>query len=117
MNTIIISQFSNEAASKTKGLILREHIEKFLSADEKCITVDFKGITRFASPFFNNSFSALALIYGFSVIRSIQLINIDEVGRMTYETSLSNAEMVSDHPEQINQINQIIENTPKKVML
>ena len=33
---------------------------------------------------------------------------------MTYETSLSNAEMVSDHPEQINEINQIIENTPKK---
>ena len=117
MNEIIISQFSNEAASKAKGLLLKDRIEALLAAGTECITVDFNGITRFASPFFNNSFSALALIYGFSVIRSIHLINIDEVGRMTYETSLSNAEMVSDHPEQINQINQIIENTPKKVML
>ncbi len=117
MNTIIISEFSNEAASKTKGLILKDRIEHLLSLKADGITVDFEGITRFASPFFNNSFSALALIYGFDVIRAIHLKGIDDIGLMTYNTSLDNAEMISTHPEHINEINQIIENTPKKVML
>lgn len=117
MNEIIISQFSNEAASKAKGLLLKDRIEALLAAGTECITVDFNGITRFASPFFNNSFSALALIHGFSVIRSIQLTNIIDIGRTTYETSLDNAEMIYTHPEHVEEINHIIENTPKKVTL
>lgn len=117
MNTIIISEFSNEAASKTKGLVLKDRIENLLSLKTDGITVDFDGITRFASPFFNNSFSALALIYGFDVIRAINLKGIDDVGLMTYKTSMANAEMVSEHPEHVNEINQIIDNTPKKVTL
>lgn len=115
MNTIIISDFSNEAASKTKGLILKEQLENLLSSKEKNIIVDFNGITRFASPFFNNSFAALALIYGFDVTRAIQIKNISEVGRQTYQTSMDNAEMVSVHSEHLAEINQIIDNTPKKV--
>lgn len=117
MNTITISEFSNEAASKTKGLVLKERIENLLSAKTDDITVDFEGITRFASPFFNNSFSALALIYGFDVVRAIQLENIDDIGLLTYQTSMENAETVSQHPEHIDEISQIINNTPKKVNL
>jgi len=116
LSTIVISNFSNEAASKTKGLLLKEYIENLLSQKADNIVVDFDGITRFASPFFNNSFSALALIHGFDSIRAIQLRNIDDVGLMTYETSMSNAETVSQHPEHIDVISQIIDNTPKKVV-
>lgn len=97
MNTIVISEFSNEAASKTKGILLKERIENFLSLKTDNIIVDFEGIIRFASPFFNNSFSALALIYGFDVIHSIQLKDIDDIGLLTYRTSMANAEMLSLH--------------------
>lgn len=115
MNTIIISDFSNEAASKTKGVMLKEQLEKLLSSKEKNIIVDFNGISRFASPFFNNSFAALALIYGFDAMRAIQIKNISEVGYQTYQTSMDNAEMVSTNSEHLTEINKIIDNTPKKV--
>ena len=117
MNTIIISSITNEAASKTKGLVLKEHLEKLLASSTDNIVVDFSGITRFASPFFNYSFAAVALVYGFDTIRSIQIENISPIGADTYQTSMENAEMVSQHPEHIVEINQIIDNTPKKVIL
>ena len=117
MNTIIVSNITNEAASKTKVLVLKEHLEKLLSSHANNIIVDFNGITRFASPFFNYSFAALALVYGFDTIRAIQIKNISPVGSDTFQTSIENAEMVSQHPENITQINNIIDNTPKKVIL
>lgn len=117
MNTIIISDITNEAASKTKGLVLKEHLEKLLASNADNIIVDFNGITRFASPFFNYSFAALALVYGFDTIHAIQIRNLSQVGSETYKTSMENAEMVSRHPEHIQEINQIIDNTPKKVIL
>lgn len=116
MNTIYIAEISNEAASKTKGLVLKELLDKLLSSKTNDIVVDFNGITRFASPFFNYSFAALALIYGFDAIRAIQIRNISEVGSDTYETSMENAEMISKHPEHVIEINQIVDNTPKKVL-
>ncbi|MCI9059038.1 MAG: STAS-like domain-containing protein [Lachnospiraceae bacterium] len=115
MNTIIISTISNEAASKTKGLLLKERLDPLLSSKKHNIVVDFSGITRFASPFFNHSFAALALVYGFEQIRSIKIENISEVGQSTYQTSMENAEMVAQYDKQIEEINQIIDNTPKKV--
>ena len=115
MNTIIISEISNEAASKTKGLLLKEHLEPLLKSNTGNISVDFSTITRFASPFFNNSFAALALVYGFDAVHSIKLDNISDVGLATYQTSMENAKTVSEHPEHITEMNQIIDNTPKKV--
>lgn len=117
MNTIKISNITNEAASKVKGILLRDQLEQQIEANEQEIYVDFSGITKFASPFFNNSFAALALIYGFHTIQSIQLINISEVGLETYKTSIDNAKIVSDNNECVAQINQIIDNAPKKVVL
>lgn len=117
MNTILISDFSNEAASKTNGLVLKELLDTLLTSQEADIVVDFSGVSRFASPFFNYSFAALALIHGFDAIRSIRLKNIGQVGLDTYNTSMTNAEQVSLHPEHIAEINQIIDNTPKKVTL
>lgn len=115
MNTIIISEISNEAASQTKGILLKKQLENLLISNTSNIVVDFSGITRFASPFFNNSFAALAFIYGFDAIRNIKLTNITKVGFETYQTSMDNAAMIFEHPEHITEINQIIDNTPKKV--
>ena len=52
MAIIKISDFSKEAASKTKGLILKEKLLEHL--DDADLAVDFTGIEMFASPFFNN---------------------------------------------------------------
>lgn len=60
MTNIKISDFSQEAASKAKGLELRSQMEPLLKSGTP-FSVDFDGITRFASPFFNNSFASLAL--------------------------------------------------------
>lgn len=114
MNTIKIADFSNEAASQKKGIELNNLMEPFLLKCES-FTVDFSGISRFASPFFNNSFAKLALVYGFDKINSINKINISETGIMAYQTSLDNALLLSEKPEFSERINIIINNNlPKK---
>lgn len=114
MLNIKISTFSSEAASKTKGLHLRELMMPLLSEDTT-FSVDFEGICRFASPFFNNSFANLALIYGFDSIEKIPLLNISEIGQLAFKTSMENAQLLSTNPEYVEKINTIInENQPKK---
>ena len=106
---IKVSSFSKEAATKSKGLVLREKIEKGLhTADE--INVDFSDINRFASPFFNNSFAALALKYGFE---KISCLNLSDVGLDAYESSMENAKMLSSSPEFAAKMTKIIQETPK----
>lgn len=113
MKTIQLASFTTEAASKSKGELLKEHLELLIQEGEDII-VDFNGIKRFASPFFNNSFAALALAYGFDVIKKIQLLNITETGQHTYETSLDNALLISENPQFSDEIDRIVNNTPKK---
>lgn len=50
MVTIKLSSFTNEAASKSKGSLLRKMLEEPLKNGD-VISVDFGGIKRFASPF------------------------------------------------------------------
>ena len=116
MNTIIVSKFTDEAASRAKGLLLKSQLDNLINSGEKDISIDFTGITKFASPFFNNSLAALALIYGFPIINSIKIDNISDIGLNTYQTSLNNAKMVSDNQECVTEINQIIDVAPKKVV-
>lgn len=114
MTTIKISDFTQEAASKAKGIHLKSLIEPLLKEKSK-FAVDFEGITRFASPFFNNSFASLVLIYGFDAIKEIPVFNISEIGKLTLETSMGNALLLSSNPEYIDEINHIINtNLPKR---
>lgn len=114
MVAIKLSSFTNEAASKTKGSLLREMLEEPLKNGEE-ISVDFSGIKRFASPFFNNSFASLGLIYGFDLLDKIKLINITDTGKGTYDTSIENAKLIYRNPEFSSIIDEIINNVPKKV--
>lgn len=114
MKTIQLASLTTEAASKSKGELLKEILEKLIQEREE-ITVDFKGINRFASPFFNNSFASLALAYGFDIVNGIKLLNITETGYHTYETSLDNARLISENPQFSDEIDRIVNNTPKKV--
>lgn len=111
MAIIKISDFSKEAASKTKGLILKEKLLEHFDDDD--LAVDFTGIEMFASPFFNNSFSALALIYGFEKINNIKKIGLDSTGQNTYDTSIENARLLSNSPQFSEQINDIVNNANK----
>lgn len=114
MIIIKISDFSNEAASKTKGLQLKNIMESFLK-DSIPFSIDFEGISRFASPFFNNSFAGLALIYGFETIESIPVINLSKIGKLAFDTSMENAHLLSANPEYKEKISAIINtNLPKK---
>ena len=114
MLTIKITDFSKEAATQTKGIELRGKIEPLILS-EVPFTVDFSGISRFASPFFNNSFASLALIYGFDAISQIPITNLSETGHMTYSTSMENAQLLLNNPDFIEKINSIINNNlPKK---
>ena len=114
MITINIKDFSKEAATETKGKFLKGLLETPLIENNE-ISVDFNEITRFASPFFNNSFSALALKYGFDKIEHIHLINLSEVGQLAYKTSIDNAKFLSENPKYSETINNIINtNLPKK---
>jgi hypothetical protein len=113
MAIIRISDFSKEAASRTRGLLLKERLEEALGQSEP-IVVDFSGINRFASPFFNNSFAVLAYKFGFPAVEAISLENISETGRQTYESSMENAKDIYQDKEMSERIMEIVGNTPKK---
>lgn len=114
MKTISISSFSSEARSKTKGELLRKVLESSITSHEE-VSIDFSGITRFASPFFNNSFASLVIQYGIDIMNFIHISGISTTGRATYETSIENAKLLRSKPEFTDEINKIIENSPKKV--
>ena len=113
---IIVLEISDEAATKAKGLALRGWLERLLSLGAGNIAVNFRRVARFAYPFFNYSFAALALVHGFDAIRAVQIRNISQVGLAAYQASMENAEMVSRHPGHIVEANQIIDDAPKKVV-
>lgn len=111
---IIISDFTNESATRIAGTELKEKIQSIFTKDDNTkITVDFNGINKFASPFFNNSFAALAILYGFDRVSDIKIENISEVGQMVYEVSLSNAKFLYENPEHQEAISNIVNQLPK----
>ena len=69
-NQVILKEITHEAASMAMGKKLKAVLEPFVSRNEE-VVVDFESISRFASPFFNNSFSALAIQYGFGAIQKV----------------------------------------------
>ncbi len=113
MKTILISSFTNEAASSVKGEQLKEKLEHSILGGDH-ITVDFSNISRFASPFFNSSFASLAIKFGFKTIEDITLLNLSPLGKETFNTSIENAKLLCEKPEFTDEIKQIINNTPKR---
>lgn len=96
---IQLKSFTNDAASRTKGLQLKTKLEHAIKK-ERNISVDFDGIDKFASPFFNNSFSALGIQYGFEIIEKIELLNISDNGKLVFDSSIENAKFLTDHNDQ-----------------
>ena len=88
---IKVIDFTTESASPESGQTLQQKLKEAIESKKTDITVDFAGIRRFASPFFNNSFAALGIKYGFDSIDSIKIINISEAGLFAYKSSINNA--------------------------
>lgn len=107
MRIIKTTDFSQEAASETKGLILKSIMEPLLQRDEK-FSVDFSGIYRFATPFFNNSFASLTLVYGFETIKDIPVLNISKVGKFVLAASVENACLLSRSPDYADKVNKFV---------
>ena len=93
---IQLKSFTNDAASRTKGLQLKTKLEHAIK-EERNIS---DGIDKFASPFFNNSFSALGIQYGFEIIEKIELLNISDNGKLVFDSSIENAKFLTDHNDQ-----------------
>ena len=103
---IQLKSFTKDAASRTKGLQLKIKLEHAIK-EERNISVDFDGIDKFASPFFNNSFSALGIQYGFGTIEKIELLNISDNGKLVFDSSMENAKFLTNHKDQKKEIEDI----------
>ncbi len=103
---IQLKSFTKDAASRTKGLQLKTKLEHAIK-EERNISVDFDGIDKFASPFFNNSFSALGIQYGFGTIEKIELLNISDNGKLVFDSSMENAKFLTNHKDQKKEIEDI----------
>ena len=103
MQTIMIKEITKEAASQSSGEKLLNIMEPLIR-DNIEFCVDFNELTRFASPFFNNSFAKLALIYGFETIDSIERLNLSTVGTNTNNTSMENAKLLSKDSKYVAKI-------------
>jgi hypothetical protein len=91
---IIVKDISTIAVSEKSGLKLRHIIQNNLK-DKDTLIVNFEGIEKFASMFFNISLGYLARKMGIDdFCKKITIRNITETGKIVLKTSIDNA--VSD---------------------
>ena len=114
MANILLSDITNEAASRTSGIKLKEVLLDKVEKENEII-VDFNGIERYASPFFNNSFAALYIALEPTQSKKIKVMNISDVGRLIFDTSINNAKFLLSNPDYKEKIDLITGQTPKDV--
>lgn len=106
-----------EAATKQSGEWLRAKLEECISSgNNDSVTIDFDGIDKFSSQFFNNSFSALVIKYkGSNFLSKFNKINLSETGEFLFQSSISNALMLLENIDKREAMSEIVNNAPKKV--
>ena len=114
MANILLSTIIKDAASRTSGIKLKDMLLEMIGEGNE-ITVDFTGMSRYASPFFNNSFAALYIALDPNSREKIRPINLSDVGQLIYNTSMYNAKFLLDNPEYQDEIASIVSQTPKVV--
>nr|DAN14259.1 MAG TPA: protein of unknown function DUF4325 [Bacteriophage sp.] len=114
MANILLSTIVKDAASRTSGMKLKELLLEMINKENE-ITVDFTGMNRYASPFFNNSFASLYIALDPNNREKIIPINLSEVGQLIYNTSMNNAKFLLNNPEYKDEIASIVSQTPKVV--
>ncbi len=109
MNKIIVKELFSSAFSESKALILRNVIQEKIDLNES-VELDFTGITKFTTLFFNFSTGYFISVLGpVEYNKRITLKGLSELGESTYQSSYNNAIEKYD-PEQSEKILSIIEN-------
>ena len=91
MSIIRVHEIINSAFSQEKAIILRERIAKIITYEQE-IVLDFEGITKFTTLFFNFSTGYFVSILGPKEYdKKIKLVNLTELGKSVYESSYLNA--------------------------
>lgn len=91
MNRIKVNELCKMALSKRDGMVLRNKMEELLINNEN-IFIDFEGITKYATPFFNICFAYLLLNMTPEVYdRKISVGNMTQIGEKSYEMAIDNA--------------------------
>lgn len=91
---ILISDIVDNAMTPFAGDCLRKKMDEIFKTDiDAKITLDFSGIELFATPFFNRSTGYFFLQFENEEIYNskIRVINLDALGKETYEYSLETA--------------------------
>lgn len=91
MYDIKLNKLCTMALSKKDGMMIREQIQKALESYEK-VTVDFEGITKFATPFFNSCFAYFILELSPEEYQNrIFVCNLTALGEKSYDRATQNA--------------------------
>lgn len=91
MMTIKVCEYIPNAFSSDQATVIRKVMEEVLSMNET-ITLDFEGIKRFTTLFFNFSTAAFITKLGPDVYKnSVVIKNLSSLGQSTYENSYNNA--------------------------
>ena len=111
MITINVANFLQSAFSNDQAEMLKGKIEEALNKEEK-ITIDFKGITKFTTLFFNFSTGYFITTLGKKKYDDIfQVVNLNELGQSTYNHSYNNCirDEQSGNSDILSKIRDIIE--------
>lgn len=112
MRTILVKDLFSSAFSESKAVILRNEIQNLLNQNENII-IDFTGITKYTTLFFNFSTGYFVSLLGPSDYdKKIRLIGLSDLGESTYRSSYDNA-IEKYNPDKCDEIFEIIEN-PKE---
>lgn len=95
MKEIKMIDISTDAASKNSAELLRKIIKENIT--ENLIVIDFSGITRFTTTFFNNSIGRLGCTYGEFIIDKVQCVNMSIVGKESYDSVINNTKILLDN--------------------
>lgn len=91
MKTVIVREYASMALTEKDGLKLRAAIENLLKT-ERIISLDFSGISLFATMFFNASIGHLVMqLTPEECEDRVRISNISELGLETYRHTLGNA--------------------------
>ena len=99
MKIIAVKKLFSNAFSEKNALILRSEIQKLLNTKEK-ILIDFEGISKYTTLFFNFSTGYFISLLGVEKYNEkISLKGLSSLGKRTYQNSYKNA--IKSYPPEI----------------
>lgn len=114
MNTIKVKEIISNALSESDGLLIRKKIKELLEISKEKIILDFSEINLFATPFFNSFIGYFVIQYSpEKVSELIELTNISELGKETYQHSFNNAKNFYQKKTNTDNIGKIVQNNIK----